>query len=139
MTLNVQNVSTIRYRTDCLKSDSINKHYIRHHNVKHYGVNEYDDGYAVGYTGIEGTLPDSSSHTFDIGYNPFAQYPANPVVCDKLLLFGSFKDVNTLSNGFAFDLCYDHILFDRPMLVINNLDDVSSQFGTIKYSIQDRC
>ena len=99
-------------------------------------MTEYDDGYADRYTDINGTLPDRSQHTFDVGYNPCLDYPANPIVCDKLLLFGSFKDVNTLSNGFAFDLCYDHILFDRPMLVIDDLDDVSSQAGTIKYSIR---
>ena len=134
ISLNISNIDTIGYRTDCLKSDSISKHYIRHHDVKYSGTSEYNDGYEDKYINVEGMMPDESRHLYNLGFNPFLSYPVNPIICDKLLMFGSFRDTKIIPiREFVYDLCYTNLLFAKPMLLIDNVLDISSSEEGIKY------
>ena len=140
-TLNIQNVDTVPYRTDCFASYSpIKKHYIRNHNVSYYNTSTYETQ-SLYHKGYEKKIPDvqgqlgQTTKTFDIGHNPYATNPSNPIVCDKLLLFGSCRDETSPTNLYlCSDTLYNTLKFDVPMLLINNLADNSNQ-SKIWYSV----
>lgn len=126
-TLNIQNIDTIKYRTDCFASYSdVKKHYIRNHNATYNSLKVYNDGYQQSISNVQG-----QTKKYDIGYNPYSTNPANPLVCDKLLLLGSYKNKTNISQNIN-DLCYERIKFHSPLLVFNHLYDDSTS-STIRF------
>lgn len=132
ISINIENINTISYRTDCMKQNY--KHYIRNHDVTHSGEDLYKNGYVHKYENIEGHDPNGNKHSYNIGYNPYYPFPSNPIVCNNLLMFGSFKITHQLQN-IVYDLCYDKLIFNRPVLLINDLRDSSFLYNKIYYTI----
>ena len=122
VTLNIGQIDTITYRTDCFSSYSrVKKHYIRNHNMDFYHQGDSYSAYVDGYQDEIRDISGNNSNAYDIGDNPSSWFPTNPIVCDKLLLFASFKNETFQNPGLEFDCCYDKLKFYQPALAINAL------------------
>ena len=122
VTLNIGRTETITYRTDCFSSySSVKNHYIRNHNVNYYRQGGPYGAYVDGYQDEIRDVPGNDSNTYDIGDNPSSWFPTNPIICDKLLLFASFKNVTLQNPGPEFDCCYTKLKFYQPALTFNDL------------------
>lgn len=107
ISINIQNKSTITYRTDCLADDF--DYHIRDHSQY-----DYED---VGYLSkISGTISEAEQKIYDIGYNPSGTDPLvseNPIVCDRLICNALFKSPTAIT-----DIPYSELLFQQPAIAL---------------------
>lgn len=141
--VNIQNITEVKFRTDCMRSDSYKKFHVRDNAIiqpvvfnkglpDEYTVNYtiYDDGYAK-LRDIQVRMPDLSIKTLEIGYNPIQDYRQiqygiyNPIVADRLLFNGEsvLGDVN-----------YLELIFDRPAIGVKSL----SQYAEDRFALISR-
>lgn len=125
--LNIGSTSTVKYRTDCFETGSRTDYHIQ----KSPNI------------AIPDAINDQDNYYYDVGSygSERGGFPTiwNPIICDNLLIGGSFQDPSVVSDS----VYYDEILFSRPMIALDrtSVRGISGEQITLRYdtfSVIDR-
>ena len=131
--VNIENLTTIKYRTDCFAS-GYNKHHIRKTNIEEpvtfgkgtsgefiYTYKPYYHSYNK-YRDVNAVLPNESQISMEIGYG-ISGYSHGPLIADKLIVSGD------LNLG---DMNYSSLMFEKPAIGLGSYNTGQAPDGSFR-------